>query len=71
LALIFCAKLAVWGVVTVTVKEGLATLVDLPSSAAHATPAAPVNAQIPAHTQTPHFFMTLHFASRLNGEQRV
>jgi hypothetical protein len=54
LALIFCAKLAVWGVVTVTVKLDLAGAGALPFSSAAQAPL-----QTPPNKQTIHtvFFM--------------
>jgi hypothetical protein len=64
LALIFWARLAVWGVVTVTVKVGLLAPCDLTGSAAQAIPTDATHNPRPAHTPTPVFFMTFLFAMR-------
>jgi hypothetical protein len=64
LAVIFWDRLAVWGVVTVTVKDGLAALADLAGSAAQTMPTDATHNPRPAHTPTPVFFMTFLFAMR-------
>jgi hypothetical protein len=71
LALIFCARLAVWGAVTVTVKAGLAALADLAGSAAHTMPTAAAHNPRAAHTPTLFFFMTFLFAMRPAGASEV
>jgi hypothetical protein len=71
LALIFCAKLAVWGVATVTVKDGLAALGDLAGSAAHTMPTAAAHTPNPTQTATPFFFMIFLFAMRPAGASAV
>jgi hypothetical protein len=71
LALIFCAKLAVWGVATVTVRLGLAGAGGLLLSEAWAAQAKPNKTTPLAYTHTPLFFMNFLLATRQFGVPRV
>jgi hypothetical protein len=71
LALIFCAKLMACGVVTVTVKLGLLTVLADRSSAAHAMLVIPSETHTQTAKQPPTFFMTLLVVERPVGVSRV
>jgi hypothetical protein len=71
LARIFWARLAVWGVVTVTVNAGLLATGDLTGSAAQTMPTAATHKPRTVHIPTPVFFMSFLFSIRHTSASEV